>query len=45
MDRIPLVDLGRAHAEVADEIHLGFDRVLADGVYIGGPEVGAFERG
>jgi dTDP-4-amino-4,6-dideoxygalactose transaminase len=44
MDRIPLVDLSMAHAEVADEIILGFHRVLTDTVYVGGPEVEAFER-
>jgi dTDP-4-amino-4,6-dideoxygalactose transaminase len=41
---IPLVDLRAAHAEVADEIRSGFDRVLADGAFIKGPQVEAFER-
>ncbi len=41
---IPLVDLKAAHAEVADEIGAGFDRVLADGAFIKGAEVTAFER-
>jgi dTDP-4-amino-4,6-dideoxygalactose transaminase len=44
MNRIPLVDLGMAHEEVAEEILLGFHRVLSGGVYVGGPEVQAFER-
>jgi dTDP-4-amino-4,6-dideoxygalactose transaminase len=41
---IPLVDLQAAHADVADEIHAGFERVLASGGFIKGPEVAAFER-
>jgi dTDP-4-amino-4,6-dideoxygalactose transaminase len=41
---IPLVDLRAAHAEVAEEISVGFDRVLADGAFIKGPQVDAFER-
>lgn len=40
---IPLVDLQAANAEVADEITAGFSRVLADGRFIKGPEVTAFE--
>ena len=40
---IPLVDLQAAHAEVASEITAGFERVLATGAYIKGPEVAAFE--
>jgi dTDP-4-amino-4,6-dideoxygalactose transaminase len=41
---IPLVDLQAAHAEVAGEISAGFDRVVAGGAFIKGPEVTAFER-
>jgi dTDP-4-amino-4,6-dideoxygalactose transaminase len=41
---VPLVDLQAAHAEVADEISAGFERVLAGGAFIKGPEVTAFER-
>ncbi len=41
---IPLVDLQAAQAEVAGEISAGFDRVLASGAFIKGPEVAAFER-
>jgi dTDP-4-amino-4,6-dideoxygalactose transaminase len=43
MTRVPLVDLRAAHAEVADEVELGFKRVLAAAAFIGGPEVRAFE--
>jgi len=41
---IPLVDLHAAHAEVAEDVARGFGRVLADGAFIGGDEVRAFER-
>ncbi|WP_377269697.1 DegT/DnrJ/EryC1/StrS family aminotransferase [Peterkaempfera sp. SMS 1(5)a] len=41
---IPLVDLRAAHAEVAEEVQEGIDRVLAAGAYIKGPDVAAFER-
>lgn len=41
---IPLVDLRAAHAEVAEEVQEGIDRVLATGAYIKGPEVAAFEQ-
>ncbi|MEU8520840.1 DegT/DnrJ/EryC1/StrS family aminotransferase [Streptomyces sp. NBC_01216] len=44
MNQIPLVDLKAAHAEVADEVREGFDRVLAGTAFIGGEEVRAFER-
>ncbi|BAU81584.1 degT/dnrJ/eryC1/strS aminotransferase [Streptomyces laurentii] len=44
MDRIPLVDLRAAHAEVDAEVRAGFDRILADTAFIGGEEVAAFER-
>lgn len=44
MIAIPLVDLQAAHAEVAEEVAVGFKRVLADTAFIGGPEVAAFER-
>ncbi|MGT2531776.1 DegT/DnrJ/EryC1/StrS family aminotransferase [Streptomyces nojiriensis] len=44
MNQIPLVDLKAAHAEVADEVRAGFDRVLAGTAFIGGEEVAAFER-
>lgn len=40
---IPLVDLKAAHAEVADEVVAGFERVLAATGFVGGPEVAAFE--
>ena len=41
--RIPLLDVGAAHAELADEIETAVIRVLRTGTYIGGPEVEAFE--
>jgi dTDP-4-amino-4,6-dideoxygalactose transaminase len=44
MSQIPLVDLKAAHAEVAEEVRAGFDRVLAGTAFIGGEEVAAFER-
>lgn len=42
--RIPLLDLGRLHAAVADEVERGFARVLAAQRFVGGPEVEEFER-
>jgi dTDP-4-amino-4,6-dideoxygalactose transaminase len=44
MSRIPLVDLQAAHAEVAEEVELGFKRVFANTAFIGGDEAAAFER-
>jgi len=44
VNQIPLVDLKAAHAEVAEEVRAGFDRVLAATAFIGGEEVRAFER-
>ncbi|MEU4563810.1 DegT/DnrJ/EryC1/StrS family aminotransferase [Actinoplanes sp. NPDC023936] len=44
MNRIPLVDLAAAHAEVADEVETGFKRIIAETAFIGGPEVAAFEK-
>ncbi len=44
MNHIPLVDLGAAHAEIADEVRAGFERVLAATAFVGGDEVRAFER-
>ena len=44
MTRIPLVDLAAAHAEVAEEVELGFKRVIANTAFIGGAEVAAFEQ-
>jgi dTDP-4-amino-4,6-dideoxygalactose transaminase len=41
---IPLVDLQAAHAEVAEEVAVGFKRVIAATAFIGGDEVAAFER-
>jgi dTDP-4-amino-4,6-dideoxygalactose transaminase len=44
MIHVPLVDLRAAHAEVAEEVELGFTRVLEAAAFIGGEEVRAFER-
>jgi dTDP-4-amino-4,6-dideoxygalactose transaminase len=41
---VPLVDVKAGHAEVAEEIRLGFDRVVARASFIKGAEVSAFER-
>jgi dTDP-4-amino-4,6-dideoxygalactose transaminase len=41
---VPLVDLQAAHLEVAAEISDGFSRVLAEGAFIHGAQVAAFER-
>jgi dTDP-4-amino-4,6-dideoxygalactose transaminase len=43
MTAIPLVDLRAAHAEVAEEVAEGLDRVLASGAFVKGPDVAAFE--
>jgi dTDP-4-amino-4,6-dideoxygalactose transaminase len=44
MNTIPLVDLAAAHAEVAEEVEVGFKRILATTAFIGGAEVAAFEQ-
>jgi dTDP-4-amino-4,6-dideoxygalactose transaminase len=41
---IPLVDLKAAHLEVAEEIEQGFQRILASGAFIKGPDVLEFEQ-
>ncbi len=41
--QIPLVDLGAQWAEIADEVHAGWDTVLANTAYIGGAAVAEFE--
>ncbi|GGK79360.1 glutamine--scyllo-inositol aminotransferase [Sphaerisporangium melleum] len=41
---IPFVDLRAAHAEVAEEVAEGFDRVLANTAFVQGPDVAAFEQ-
>jgi dTDP-4-amino-4,6-dideoxygalactose transaminase len=41
---IPLVDLRAQHAAVADEVAQGWQQVLAQTAFIGGPQVAAFER-
>ena len=44
MTSIPLVDLSAQHAAVADEVAEGWEQVLAQTAFIGGPQVVAFER-
>ncbi|WP_424528700.1 DegT/DnrJ/EryC1/StrS family aminotransferase [Sphaerisporangium viridialbum] len=41
---IPFVDLKAAHAEVAEEVLQGFDRVLQNTAFVQGPDVAAFEE-
>src|SRR5215475_583825 len=43
-DTIPLVDLSAQHAEVGAEIAQGWQAVLERTAFIGGPQVGQFER-
>ncbi len=43
-ETVPLLDLALQHAEIAEEVRAGFERVLASGSYILGPEVERFER-
>lgn len=40
---IPLVDLALQHAEIADEVRAGWDRVLEHSTFVLGPDVAAFE--
>lgn len=44
MSDIPLVDLRLQHAEIADEVQRGFERVFREASFILGREVEAFER-
>jgi dTDP-4-amino-4,6-dideoxygalactose transaminase len=41
---VPFVDLSIQHAEIADEVTSGFQRVFDAGSYILGPDVAAFEH-
>ncbi|HEV7657190.1 MAG TPA: DegT/DnrJ/EryC1/StrS family aminotransferase [Mycobacteriales bacterium] len=41
---IPLVDLGWQHAQVADEVRAGFERVFAATSFVLGPEAERFEQ-
>ena len=43
MMTVPMLDLSLQHAQVADEIRAGFERVVATSSYILGPAVGDFE--
>ena len=42
-DAIPFLDLNTLHAPLQDELRAAFDRVLASGQFIMGPEVARFE--
>ncbi len=44
IDSVPLLDLRRQNAACAEELRAAFERVLASGHFIMGPEVEAFER-
>jgi dTDP-4-amino-4,6-dideoxygalactose transaminase len=44
MTTVPMLDLAWQHAHIADEVHAGFDRVMAASSYILGPDVADFER-
>lgn len=44
MSGIPLVDLAAQQAAVAREVEQGWQKVLAQNAFIGGPQVAAFER-
>ena len=41
--RVPLLDLPRTHEVLAEELRAAFERVLASGRFVLGPEVDAFE--
>ncbi|MHC5797844.1 DegT/DnrJ/EryC1/StrS family aminotransferase [Lacisediminihabitans sp. FW035] len=43
MTLVPMLDLSLQHAQVADEIREGFDRVISATSFIQGPDVAAFE--
>jgi dTDP-4-amino-4,6-dideoxygalactose transaminase len=44
MQRVPLVDLATQQAQVSDAIREGFNRVIAEGSFIQGPQVREFEE-
>ena len=44
MSKIPLVDLQIQHRQIEEEVHAGFERVLAQGSFILGAEVEDFEH-
>jgi dTDP-4-amino-4,6-dideoxygalactose transaminase len=41
--KIPFLDLGRMHQEVMAPLEMAFQRVMASGIFIMGPELAAFE--
>jgi dTDP-4-amino-4,6-dideoxygalactose transaminase len=44
MERIPLVDLARQHAEVRETVMAGFEQVLSRTSFVLGPQVADFEQ-
>ena len=42
--KIPLVDLAWQHRAIADEVKVGFERVMESGAFVQGPDVRAFEE-
>jgi dTDP-4-amino-4,6-dideoxygalactose transaminase len=44
LEPIPLLDLNAQHAAISDELRAAFERVLASGQFILGPELEHFER-
>lgn len=44
MNRVPFVDLKAQQAEIVDDVRAGFDEMFEAAAFIGGPEVGDFER-
>lgn len=44
MTTVPFLDLAAMHAEVADEVQAGFERVIGATSFAGGPDVAAFEE-
>lgn len=41
--RIPFLDLGSQHAEIAADVMRGFERIFATTAFLGGPDVDGFE--
>jgi dTDP-4-amino-4,6-dideoxygalactose transaminase len=41
---VPFLDLGAVHADLRDDLDVVWKNMLADGRFIGGPEVAAFEE-
>lgn len=41
---VPFFDLSRLHNSLADQLQTGFDEIIAESAFIGGPAVEAFEK-